>query len=182
MSNLAYMPRYTYEDYKLWEGDWELIDGYPVAMAPSPFGPHQAIMSKIVFQLEQAFEKCENPKSRCIVYAELDYVIDEHTVVRPDVMVSCKKIIDFARTAPKFIAEITSPSTAQKDERVKFELYEREGVEWYMIVSPELKKVRLFWLEGRKYQKAGEAIDGEIKLTIEGCEIVFMVDRFWEVL
>ena len=25
---------YTYEDYRQWKGDWELIDGVPFAMAP----------------------------------------------------------------------------------------------------------------------------------------------------
>ena len=27
---------YTYDDYKNWQGDWELIYGHPYAMAPSP--------------------------------------------------------------------------------------------------------------------------------------------------
>ena len=26
---------YTYDDYLLWEGDWELICGYPLMMSPS---------------------------------------------------------------------------------------------------------------------------------------------------
>jgi len=41
------LPSYTYEDYKLWEGDWELIYGVPYAMAPAPMIKHQAISSKI---------------------------------------------------------------------------------------------------------------------------------------
>jgi hypothetical protein len=28
---------YTYNDYKDWEGSWELIDGVPFAMAPAPY-------------------------------------------------------------------------------------------------------------------------------------------------
>ncbi len=39
-----YMPRYTIDDYKLWEGDWELIDGIPFAMTPSPFGKYQKFL------------------------------------------------------------------------------------------------------------------------------------------
>ena len=42
---------YTYEDYKLWEGDWELIRGFPVAMAPSPVILHQYIASMFVYEL-----------------------------------------------------------------------------------------------------------------------------------
>jgi hypothetical protein len=30
-----YRPQFTYEDYSLWEGRWELIDGMPYAMSPS---------------------------------------------------------------------------------------------------------------------------------------------------
>ena len=30
------LPHYTYEDYTIWEGRWELIDGFPIAMSPSP--------------------------------------------------------------------------------------------------------------------------------------------------
>lgn len=28
--------RYTYNDFRLWEGNWELVNGYPYAMSPSP--------------------------------------------------------------------------------------------------------------------------------------------------
>ena len=41
------LEKYTYEDYRHWEGDWELIDGIPQAMAPSPALKHQFIMMKI---------------------------------------------------------------------------------------------------------------------------------------
>ena len=32
---LKYVPYYTYEDYKKWQGDWELVEGVPYAMASS---------------------------------------------------------------------------------------------------------------------------------------------------
>ena len=34
--------------------------------------------------------------------------------------------------APKIIVEILSPATAKKDETVKFEIYEAEGVPYYI--------------------------------------------------
>jgi len=42
-----YLPSYTYEDYKSWEGDWELINGIPYAMAPSPIKIHQKLIISI---------------------------------------------------------------------------------------------------------------------------------------
>ena len=43
---------YTYEDYKLWKGDWELVNGLPLAMSPSPTREHQKLsmaMSSALF-------------------------------------------------------------------------------------------------------------------------------------
>ena len=34
MSALDYLKHYTYADYKLCKGDWELYEGYLVAMSP----------------------------------------------------------------------------------------------------------------------------------------------------
>ncbi len=32
---------YTYDDYKLWKGDWELFDGIAVSMSPAPMRKYQ---------------------------------------------------------------------------------------------------------------------------------------------
>ena len=42
-----YVPHYTVSEYARWEGDWELIDGVPIAMSPSPFGPHERVGSEL---------------------------------------------------------------------------------------------------------------------------------------
>jgi len=33
---LVYQEHYTFNDYQHWEGNWELIEGMPYAMSPSP--------------------------------------------------------------------------------------------------------------------------------------------------
>jgi hypothetical protein len=38
MSNLDLLPRYTYNDYSLWEGDWELIEGVSIPQTISKNG------------------------------------------------------------------------------------------------------------------------------------------------
>ena len=45
------LPHYTYDDYKIWEGRWELIDGVAYAMAPSPIFKHQNISGDIHIEL-----------------------------------------------------------------------------------------------------------------------------------
>lgn len=42
-----YVPRYTVEDHALWEGEWELWSGAPVAMSPSPDMVHQVLVGRM---------------------------------------------------------------------------------------------------------------------------------------
>ena len=160
---VRYIPRYTYEDYKQWEGDWELIDGVPVAMAPSPVSEHQMLMVEIARELSSSLEECEE----CYVVVEEDWIVDEETVVRPDISMVCGKLEDFIRKPPYLIVEIVSSSSVHKDERVKFTLYEEEKVEYYVLVYPKACKARIFHLKDGKYDKVGDFLDEEAILEGE---------------
>lgn len=175
--SLAYKLPYTYEDYKLWEGDWELIDGEAVAMAPSPIGPHQGLLTVILIDIGTALKQCGTP---CYAYAELDYIIDEFNVFRPDIAITCQKVVDFIRTPPKFIVEILSPSTALKDTTIKFQTYQKEGVEYYMMVDYNLKKAKLYKLIDFEYKKIDEKSEGKMEVDIDGCKIPFDLDAWWQ--
>jgi Uma2 family endonuclease len=156
-------PVYKYSDYVKWEGDWELIEGYPFAMAPSPFGKHQVVMGRLLQALNNELEDCE-----CEGYPELDWVINEKTVVRPDIAVYCEEIEKYPTTTPKIIVEIVSESTAEKDEEIKFKLYEKEKVEYYVLVYPDFEKVKIYKLDGKTYEKVYE---GAGKFKFDLCEI-----------
>lgn len=79
------LPRYTYEDYKEWEGRWEVISGVAYAMSPTPDLRHQRISQRIAYELGKTFENYE----RCKVYLPVDWVITEDTIVQPDNLVVC---------------------------------------------------------------------------------------------
>ena len=171
-----YPPRYTYEDYKIWEGDWELIDGLPYAMDPSHFGKHQRIVSELVCQLGDQLESCSE---RYFIYPSLDWIVSEDTVVRPDIMVVCREIEEYLRETPDLVVEVVSPSTIQKDEKLKYELYEREGVKVYVLVYPDLKKVRAFSLIRSRYKKVFDSDEGTLELKIRNCTIGIDIGRLW---
>ncbi|SMP12165.1 Endonuclease, Uma2 family (restriction endonuclease fold) [Desulfurobacterium pacificum] len=171
-----YLPHYTVEDYFKWEGDWELIEGVPYAMAPSPFWKHQRTVSVLVRQIEEQLENC--PKN-CFVCQELDWIVNENTVVRPDVVVICKKIEDYIKSPPEVVFEIVSKSTAIKDENLKFELYEREKVQYYALVYPEIKKMRVFKLKNNKYDKVFDSDSGTFTFEIK-CKFTVDLDRMWK--
>ncbi len=147
---------YSYDDYKNWEGDWELIEGYPVAMAPSPMKIHQNISAEFIFEIKKQLEDKEDCEE-CEVLAEMDYKISDDTVVRPDIVLTCGEEGEYYLTkAPKIIVEIISKATARRDEKVKFELYEREKVAYYIIVYPDDLVAKLYKIRDSKYDKVGD--------------------------
>ena len=159
--------RYTYEDYKLWEGDWELIDGVPVSMAPSPVKNHQMLVSSLLFELYDGLKDCEE----CDALSELDYIIDSENVVRPDVAVICNEDSDFITKAPKIIAEVISPSTSKRDEKVKFEIYQKEGVRYYILVYPQTLTAKVFRLVDEKYKKEGVFSREKYSFEFDECKV-----------
>jgi len=145
------LEHYTYEDYKRWEDDWELIDGFPISMAPSPVITHQAIAFYIAKELDKHLE-CEE----CLVVLEEDYIISEDTVLKPDVSLICNETNKFITKSPEIIVEVVSPSTAKRDETIKFEIYKNEGVKYYILVYPDFFKAKVYKLKDNNYQKIGD--------------------------
>ena len=146
------LEKYTYDDYVLWKGDWELIDGIPQAMSPSPVRSHQSLVTQFIIALNENLEECPE----CEVVSELDYIIDDENVLRPDVALICLEENDFITKAPKIIVEVLSPSTAKRDEKVKFAIYEKEKVHYYVIVNPKTLIAKVYKLENNIYQKQGD--------------------------
>jgi len=173
-----YLPNYSYDDYKQWEGDWELIYGIPYAMAPAPMIKHQLVSTKIASQLHMALEKCE----KCLALLPIDWKIDENTVVQPDNFVICHEPLNEAYIikAPKIIFEVLSKSTASKDLNLKYELYEQEGVNYYIIVDPNDEVAKVYRLHEGKYIKMCDAHDDSITFTLDECsDFGFDFGKIW---
>jgi len=144
---------YTYDDYKEWEGEWELIDGIAYAMAPSPMITHQAIAGEITFELVSSARKCK----KCLVVVEQDWKIDEATVLKPDIALICNEPNDaYITKSPLIVVEIISKSTAKRDEKYKFEIYKEELVPYYILVYPNELKAKIYKLENNEYIIQGD--------------------------
>ncbi len=153
MAAIDYLQHYTYDDYKLWEGQWELYEGFPVAMSPAPMIAHQTIAYEISRQLGNSIEDCE----RCVVLGEEDYKLSNDTVLSPDVVLICDEPHDaYITKAPEIIVEVISKSTAKNDEGYKFKKYEAEKVKYYIIVYPTELYAKVYKLENGKYDKQGD--------------------------
>lgn len=147
MAAVSYMPNYCIEDYLLWEGDWELWDGIPVAMSPCPGFFHQTIAGELFSQIKTLLENGPCPAD-CRAVLDLDWHVDANTVVRPDLMIICEKPTgQWVERCPEFAADILSPSTRQKDLIAKRELYAANGVPFYLILDPEDRSALLLSLD-----------------------------------
>lgn len=154
---------YSYADYLRWhvQERLELIKGSIFKMAPAPMRYHQEL-SGALFGEFRAYLK---GKTCRVFHAPFDVRLPKNaaerrddqieTVVQPDLVVVCDRSKLDRRGclgAPDLVIEILSPSTAAKDVKDKFALYQETGVREYWIVHPEEAIVEVFRLnEQGKY-------------------------------
>ena len=172
------LPHYTYEDYLHWEGRWEVIDGIPYAMSPQPRPEHQTITGSLHSELRMALKKSG---CQCKVYQPIDYKISEDTILNPDISIVCRPItkgfIDFP---PHLVVEILSPSTALKDRHTKFQLYQTEGIQYYLIVDIDKQVVEVYRLVESNYELQSVNSKEPFTFAWEQCSFDVTFDNIWD--
>lgn len=174
MSTLPARKPYTLQDYLAWTGSpIEVIHGEVFAMAPAPSAKHQTVAGNLFAELRAALRAGESGrKNPCRAYvAPFDVVLDDLTVVQPDVCVICDpgQIQDGrCAGAPRFIAEVLSPATARKDRQDKLRLYELHRVPQYLIIDPGDGWTQLYTLGPEAVYDAGRALDLEAPVEVAG--------------
>jgi len=146
---------YTHDDYRNWEGRWELIEGIAYALAPTPSPKHQKTVAHICRELDANLECSEE---FCEIYiSPVDWKIDETTVVQPDVALFCEETEkQFFSKTPPLVVEVLSKATALKDVTTKKTLYERTGVLYYVIIEPHTEIADIYRLTEGKYLHLGK--------------------------
>ncbi len=172
---LSYEEYYTIDDYKRWEGDWELIYGMPYAMSPFAKPSHQLISSKIVTEFTNKLKNC--PKCKALM--EVEIVISQDTILRPDVIVYCDEIKEILTKTPSIIFEVVSKSTIKRDEVIKKEIYEKEGVKYFCLVYPNEKRAKLYINNFGRFVKVKDIENEKIEFDFE-CKIEFDFSEIWE--
>ncbi len=168
---------YTYDDYRLWEGRWELIKGIPMAMTPSPTIIHQAIAAKVLNELMNSIGDCP----RCLVLGEQDWKISNDTVLKPDVALICDEPNEqYISKAPEIVVEVLSPSTAKRDEVFKFEIYAAEKVLYYLLIYPEECKAKLYRLLNGEFIKQGDFFHEIYSFSDTTCQAKINFDQVFK--
>jgi Uma2 family endonuclease len=175
-------PGYTIEDWRSWEGRWELINGVAHDMTPAPSFSHQRISAdlhvSITLLLREAKRKAGGGTCEALA-APLDVFL-ESGVFQPDLVVVCdpvKKSERGVEGAPDLVVEILSPRTAQKDWTSKRWAYEAAGVPEYLIVDPDERVGVLFRLEAERYGEAARVEWGAVVDLLGGKLAVTLGER-----
>ncbi len=170
------IPYYTYEDYKHWKDQWEIIGGIAYAMSPAPMIKHQKVSNNIAWVLKEELQTCKN----CQALLPVDWKISEDTVVQPDNLIVCYEPKGaYLTKAPMMIFEILSKSTAKKDQTVKFKLYQSEGVKYYIIVDPDENIAKAYELKDGNYIKMVDATDENVDFELKDCGIRIDFNKLW---
>lgn len=146
---------------------YEILDG-SLVVSPSPTPIHQ-IVSSNVFSLLTA----SRPAGHVVLYAPLDLLVDQHTVVEPDLLVMRDADVAPQRLTgtPVLVVEIVSPSSARIDRTLKYDIYARAGVPQYWIVDPgdehTSSTVDIYDLNGDTYRRRAHA-SGDQTITVTG--------------
>ena len=120
-------------------------------MSPSPTRKHQRLGSELVTELSISLRKQKTKCDDCDIVYETDWIIDDENVLTPDIAVICNETGDFISKPPIIIVEISSPSTALKDRQLKYEVYQEQGVKYYVIANPNNGTYTIFQLENGQY-------------------------------
>jgi Uma2 family endonuclease len=153
-------PESERERYELYEGE--------LVMVPSPKEPHQRISRNLEFLL-YAFVKQHDLGS--VYDAPFDVILDEHTVLQPDILFVSKDrseiiVQEGIRGAPDLVIEILSEATAKRDRTYKKTLYARYGVREYWLVDLEAETIEVLVLKESGYEPAGKyARGGKVPFT-----------------
>ncbi len=146
---------------------YEVINGQVYNMSPSPSVKHQSIAAELLTEFN-LFLRDQDYR----IIAEIDVCLEgEKDVtevsewVKPDIVIVCDKDkIKENRIAgaPDLIVEILSKSTAKIDRMVKFNRYQRAGVDAYWIVDPAHETIEVYTLKGRHYILSGTYASDEV--------------------
>ena len=140
MAELAIKPM-TFDEFLRWddgtETHYELIGGFPVAMAP-PAAAHRMLAARLVSRIDLALEK----RRPCNAQGDAGVVRPERmdTYFEADIAATCERH-EFGQQAlkePFLIVEILSPSTERHDRRLKLPAYRQiETVQEILLIASD---------------------------------------------
>jgi Uma2 family endonuclease len=177
MGSVTILPRYTYEDYKEWRVRlWEIIDGgaFPIESEKDP--AHQRVLQKLVPLFKAKLENFF-----CYGDPSVIYLIEDDNVLKPDMLVLAKELKkEYADFPPVMIVEVLSQSTKAIDQVVKFQMYQSQGIRYYLIIDPGREEAEIYELSDGQYKMTSGGKDFKHDFMIDGCKVSIDFKEVWK--
>jgi Uma2 family endonuclease len=175
MAELATKPM-TLDEFLRWddgtETHYELIGGFPVAMAP-PAAAHRMLAARLVTRIDTALAA----RRPCNAQGEAGVARTDRadSYFEADIVASCERH-EFGQQAlkePFLIVEILSPSTERHDRRVKLPIYRQiETVQEILLIASDGMYAELHRRSGAQWiTEILRGADARLALNSAGIEI-----------
>jgi Uma2 family endonuclease len=145
----------------------ELFDG-SLIVTPAPDVPHQQIARRIANRLENAAD------SDIEVVEGINIRLKTGRIFIPDVVVAIDPELVTPAERVLLVTEVVSPGNAGNDRVLKFELYARAGIPWYLLaeLNGSSLSLALYRLDHGRYvehavAKSGESLILRQPMTVE---------------
>ena len=130
---------------------------------PAPSTAHQHVAMKLGTRLDSFVEEAN---FGVVFSAPTDVFLTETDLVQPNLMFISSERADIVTTAntqgaPGLIIEFRSDSTAERDEKVKRQLYAKCGVRVYCLVDPETRTITVLLLGEDGYAETASYTEGQ---------------------
>lgn len=134
----------------------ELVNG-ELFVTPSPFTRHQRLVRRLAISLGNHLDL--HPEQGEVFAAPLDVVMTPFDVVEPDLLVVLGDQSEIlteknVRGAPGLVIEVLSRGTQKRDETLKRNLFDREGVREYWLVDPKRNQIAMYRRSGGPFVRA----------------------------
>lgn len=121
----------------------ELIGG-EIFVTPSPVTRHERLLVRLTLSVGNHLQA--HPEQGELFISRFDVIMSPHDVVEPDLLVVLGDQAEILndkniRGTPGLIVEILSPSSRKRDQTLKRQLFDREGVREYWIVDPDRTQI-----------------------------------------
>lgn len=118
---------------------------------PSRTVTHQLVLNGIIF----SFTNYEEENGGICIMGPIETILDDYNSFQPDFIYITDErrdiIKDYIYGAPNFVVEILEPKNAYYDLRPKKDVYEKYGVDEYLIIDPFQMNADLYVLKDGVY-------------------------------
>ena len=171
-----YREYYTYQDYRNWKGDWELIEGMPFPLPPLSSIKDQVLIFRLIHLLRERIKGFS-------VFSEVQWVVRTDTVLVPSLLVVEGEVEPPITIPPTIVFELVSPILYRRVESYKFELYRREGVKFYGLIYPPVRKIKIYDFRGQLPRLLFDGTFGEVRIPLSNeYEVTLTVEEVFEEL